>query len=82
MILPIFLYGNKIFITATRTHKTKIENILSRGIKVVNKQTNITSLPSVNNIKKKRCAIEVFEYFNGLAPTRFSAYFTKLSIAF
>ena len=82
LILPTLLYCNKIVIAATRTHKTKIENIQSLAIKVINNQTNIRSLPSVKNTRNKRCGIEVFKYLSGLAYTRFSGYFIKLYIVF
>ena len=79
MILPVLLYCNNIVIAAPRTYKIPIENIQSRAIKIINNQTNITRLPSVNHNRNKRCAIEVFKCLNGLAHRRFNGYFTKLS---
>ena len=79
MILPILLYCNNMVIAASRTHKTQIENIQSRAIKIINNQANTISLPPVNYIRNKRWVIEVFKCLNDLAPTRFSGYFTKLS---
>ena len=78
-ILPVLLYCSNIIVGASVTHKTQMENIQSRALRIINNNTNLVSLPTVNHTRNKRCALEVFKCLNGLAPRMFQDYFTKIS---
>ena len=46
-----------------------------RCLKIINGKRNSVKLPSINHIRNKMCAIEVFKCFNGISPPDFEKYF-------
>ena len=48
-----------------------------RSLKIINGRRNSVKLPSVNHIRNRMCAIEVFKCLNGLAPPNYMKYFKR-----
>ena len=78
MILPLFLYCSNINIGISDSHKSKLEKLQNRATKIINGHNGKISLPSINHVRNKRCAIEVFKCLNGLAPRIFEKHFKRL----
>ena len=51
--------------------KQQFESIQKWSLKIINGRRNGVKLPSINFIRNRMCAIEVFKCLNGLAPTDF-----------
>ena len=60
------------------SHKSKLEKLQNRATKIINGHNGKISLPSINHVRNKRCAIEVFKCLNGLAPRIFEKHFKRL----
>ena len=69
------LYCSSIFVNVPASKKQKMENIQQKALNIVNgKVNNYIQLLSVNHIRNKRCAIEVFKCLKvGVHRTAFSA---------
>ena len=78
MILPIFLYCSNISIGISDSHKSKLEKLQNRATRIINGHNGKISLPSINHVRNKRCAIEVFKCLNGLAPRMLEEHFKRL----
>ena len=77
MILPLLIYCSNIFIDMSPSKKQQFENIQMRSLKIINGRRNSVKLPSVNHIRNRMCAIEVFKCLNGLAPPNYMKYFKR-----
>ena len=77
MILPIMLYCANAFINIADSRKQQFENIQMRALRIVNGQSNSVQLPTVQQIRNKNCAVDVFKCLNGLAPSVYKDYFTR-----
>ena len=49
-----------------------------RSLKIINGRRNSVKLPSINRIRNRICAVEVFKCLNGLAPPDFMEYFQRV----
>ena len=78
MILPMFLYCSNISIGISDSHKSKLEKLQNRATRIINGHNGKISLPSINHVRNKRCAIEVFKCLNGLAPRMLEKHFKRL----
>ena len=58
--------------------KQQFEKILMRCLKIINGKRNSVKLPSINHIRNKMCAIEVFKCLNGISPPDYKEYFKRL----
>ena len=45
---------------------------------IINGKRNSVKLPSINHIRNKMCAIEVFKCLNGISPPDFKEYLKRL----
>lgn len=79
MILPVMLYCNNVYLNLSITTQQKFERIQNRALRIINGQQSSVKLPSVNEIRKRNCAREVFKCLNGIAPMAFQNYFTRVS---
>ena len=77
MILPVMLYCGNAFINIADSRKQQFENIQMRALRIVNGQSNSVQLPTVQQIRNKNCAVDVFKCLNGLAPSVYKDYFTR-----
>ena len=77
MILPVMLYCGNAFINIADSRKQHFENIQMRALRIVNGQSNSVQLPTVQQIRNKNSAVDVFKYLNGLAPSVYKDYFTR-----
>ena len=66
-----------IFINIADSRKQQFENIQMRALRIVNGQSNSVQLPTVQQIRNKNCAVDVFKCLNGLAPSVYKDYFTR-----
>ena len=48
-------------------------------LKIVNGKRNSVKLPSINHIRNKTCAIEVFECLNGVSPPNYENNFKRFN---
>ena len=78
MIMPLLLYCNNIFIDMSPNKKQQFEKIQMRCLKIINGKRNSVKLPSINHIRNKMCAIEVFKCLNGISPPHYKEYFKRL----
>ena len=78
MILPIFLYCSNISIGISGSHKSKLEKLQNRATRIINGHNGKISLPSINHVRNKRYAIDVFKSLNGLAPRMLEKTFKRL----
>ena len=78
MILPLLIYCNNIFVEMSPSKKQRFESIPIRSLKIINGRRNSVKLPSINHIRNRMCAVEVFKCLNGLAPPDFIEYFQRL----
>jgi len=69
MIMPLLLYCNDTFIDMSPNKKHQFEKIQMWCLKIINCTRDSVKLPSINHIRKKMCAIEVFKCLNGTSPT-------------
>ena len=60
MILPIMLYCSNAFINIADSRKQRFENVQMRALKIVNGQSNSAGLPTVQQIRNRNCAVDVF----------------------
>ena len=49
-----------------------------RCLKIINGKRNSVKLPSINHIRNKMCAIEMFKCWNGISPPDYKEYFKCL----
>ena len=77
MILPTLLYCSNIFISMSDTKKREFENIQARALKIINGPKGSVRFPLVQQICKRKCAIDVFKCLTGLAPSPFNDYFIR-----
>ena len=77
MILPVKLYCGNAFISIADSRKQKFENIQMRALRIVNGQSNSVQLPTVQQIRNKNCAVDVFKCLNGLGAIGLQGLFHK-----
>ena len=78
MILPLLIYCNNIFVEMSPSKKQRFESIQIRSLKIINGRRKSVKLPSINHIRNRMCAVEVFKCLNGLAPPDFMEYFQRV----
>ena len=78
MILPIFLYCSKISIGISDSHKSKLDKFQNQATRIINGHNGKISLPSINHVRNKRCAVDVFKCLNVLAPRMLEKHFKRL----
>ena len=78
MILPIFLYCSNINIGISDSQKSNLEKLQNRATKIINGHNGEISFPSIDLLRNKRCAIEVFKCLHGLAPWMLEKHFIRL----
>ena len=81
MILPVMLYCSNAFINIVDSRKQRFENVQMRALKIVNGQSNSAGLPTVQQIRNRNCAVDVFKCLHGLAPPAYNDYFIRTSHA-
>ena len=77
MIMPLLLYCNNIFIDMSPNRKHQFEKIQARCLKIINSKRDV-KLPSINHIRNKMCAVEVFKCLNGISPPDYKEYVKRL----
>ena len=78
MILPLLIYCNSIFVEMSPSKKQQFESIQIRSLKIINGRRSSVKLPSINHIRNRMCAVEVFKCLNGLAPPDSMEYFKRV----
>ena len=76
--MPLLFYCNNIFIDMSPNRKQQVEKIQMRCLKIINGKRNCVTLPSINHIRNKMCAIEVLKCLNGISPPDYKEYFKRL----
>ena len=61
-----------------RLTKSKPEKLRNRAKRIISGHTDKVHLPSINHVRNKQCAIEVFKCLHGLAPRIFEKHFERL----
>ena len=69
MIMPLLLYCNIfIYMSPNKKHKHQFEKIQMRCLNIINGKRDSVKLPSINHIRDKMYAIEVFKCLDGISP--------------